>query len=99
MSGQVRRLIELAARPNVTIEVVPFSAGAHPGLKGPFIVFEFADAVDEDVVFVESTQGDFISRGFVEDVASYREQFERLRTVSLSTEDSMALLNKVMAGF
>lgn len=33
----------MAARPNITIQVIPFSAGAHIGLQGAFIIAEFAD--------------------------------------------------------
>ena len=43
MRRQLRRLIEVANRPNITIEIVPFSAGLHPGMKGPFEIIEFAD--------------------------------------------------------
>ena len=41
MRRQVRKLIELAGRPNITVEIVPFSAGVHPGLLGPFVIYEF----------------------------------------------------------
>ena len=36
MRRQLRYLAGVAARPDVTIEVVPFAAGAHPGMNGPF---------------------------------------------------------------
>ena len=49
MRRQVRRLIETADRPNVTIEVVPFSVGIHQGVKGSFAILEFPDAGDDDV--------------------------------------------------
>ena len=52
MRRQVRRLIEMTEKPNVTIEVVPFSAGAHPGLKGSFVILEFPDAGDDDVLYL-----------------------------------------------
>ncbi|WP_035287138.1 helix-turn-helix domain-containing protein [Actinokineospora spheciospongiae] len=43
MIRQLRRLIELNERPNVTLRVVPISAGAHAGLRGPFAILEFAE--------------------------------------------------------
>ena len=42
MSGQVTRLAEVSGLPNVSLRVVPFSAGLHPGLmSGPFVVLRF----------------------------------------------------------
>jgi hypothetical protein len=45
MRGQLGRLIEAARRPNIAIQVIPFGAGAHEGLRGgAFIVADFDDA-------------------------------------------------------
>ena len=51
MKRQLRRLGEMAERPNVRIEMIPFSAGLHAGIKGPFVIMEFADPLDSDVIF------------------------------------------------
>lgn len=96
MRRQVRRLIEVAGRPNVTVEVVPFSAGAHPGLKGPFVALEFPDPADDDVLYLESPRGDLISRDVPEEVLAYREAFERLRVMSLGPEGSTAYLSTAL---
>lgn len=95
MRRQIRRLIEIAERPNVTIEVVPFSAGIHPGVKGSFVVLEFPDAGDDDVLYLESPRGDLISRDTPEDVLGYREAFEELRVMSLGPQGSITYLDKV----
>ena len=42
MSEQIRHLLELTRRPNVTIRVVPFTQGAHAGMDGPFYLLECA---------------------------------------------------------
>jgi transcriptional regulator with XRE-family HTH domain len=95
MRRQLRRLTEIADSPNVTIEVVPFSAGAHPGIKGPFVVLEFPDAADDDVLYLESARGDLISRDVPEEILAYREVFEQLRTMSLGPEGSLIYLAKM----
>ena len=42
MSGQLARLAEVSELPNVSLRVVPFSAGLHPGLmSGPFVILRF----------------------------------------------------------
>ena len=43
MKAQLHRILEVAAAPNVTMQVVPFEAGAHPGLNNAFTLLEFAD--------------------------------------------------------
>jgi transcriptional regulator with XRE-family HTH domain len=93
MCSQIRRLVELAARPNITVELVPFSAGTHPGLKGPFVIIEFPDPADDDVLYVENARGDLISRDVPEEGLAYREAFEQLRRVSLGPEDSVSYLS------
>lgn len=95
MRRQIRRLIEIADRPKVTVEVVPFSAGVHPGLRGPFVIIEFPDPEDDDVLYLENAQGDVIGRDFPEEVSAYREVFEVLRKLSLGPDGSLAYLGKL----
>ena len=61
MSQQLESLVNMAKLPNVTIQVVPFTAGSYPGMKGPFEVVEFDDTPDEIIMFVEEQSGTFIS--------------------------------------
>jgi transcriptional regulator with XRE-family HTH domain len=98
MRRQLVRLVELGRRPNVTIEVVPFSAGAHPGLRGPFVVLEFPDPEDDDVLYLENSGGDLISREESDQVLPYRETFEQLREMSLGPEGSAEYLRQVADG-
>jgi len=62
MLRQIQHLIELNERPNITIEVVPFSAGFHRGLRLPFVVLEFADPEDEAILYLENPHGEAIVR-------------------------------------
>jgi transcriptional regulator with XRE-family HTH domain len=94
MRRQLRRLIEVAEKPNVTLEIIPFSAGLHPGMKGPFEVIEFADPSDNDIVFLESPRGDIISDN-PEETLIYREAFERLGKSSLGPKDSLTRLGRI----
>ncbi|HEY1627611.1 MAG TPA: Scr1 family TA system antitoxin-like transcriptional regulator [Streptosporangiaceae bacterium] len=43
MYAQLRHLADVAARPNVSIQVLPYSAGAHIGLLGAFTIAEAPD--------------------------------------------------------
>jgi transcriptional regulator with XRE-family HTH domain len=96
MRRQIRHLVETAARPNVTIEIVPFSAGTHPGLRGPFVIVELPDPGDDDVLYLEA-RGDLVRGGISEEgeVSAQREVFEQLRELSLGPDGSVAYLGKV----
>jgi Domain of unknown function (DUF5753)/Helix-turn-helix domain len=56
MRGQVRRLLEVAEMPAVTLQVLPFSAGAHDA-GGTFMILRFAELDVPDVVYVEQLTG------------------------------------------
>jgi hypothetical protein len=57
MAEQLQRLIEAAALPNVTIQVLPFSVGVHAGMDGEFTILSYADPADPDVVYLETSAG------------------------------------------
>lgn len=94
MRHQLTQMIELARLPNVTIEVVPFEAGAHPGVLGSFLIFEFPDTADDDALWLEGPLGDLLSRDDPEEILSFREKFEQLRHMSLGPEGSVSFLNE-----
>lgn len=94
MRRQLRHLVEMSERPNLAIEVLPFTAGFHQGMRGSFVVLEFADPADDDVLYVEDPHG-LISIDNDEVILSYREVFERLRNVSLNAKDSAAYIGKL----
>src|SRR6266704_1546867 len=45
MRGQLQRLIDTTKLPNVTLQVLPFGAGAHPAMVGAFSILRFAEVV------------------------------------------------------
>jgi len=53
MRRQLQHLLEAAERPNVTIQVIPFAAGAHAAAGGPFSILRFAERDLPDVVYLE----------------------------------------------
>lgn len=53
MEAQLRRISEAAKQPRVTVQIIPFPAGAHLGMQGPIKHLEFPDPDDDDVVYIE----------------------------------------------
>jgi transcriptional regulator with XRE-family HTH domain len=85
---QMLRLIEMSELPTITIQVLPFSVGAHPALNGSFILLEFADGADQPLAYSEGITGG-VFRNKAENVRHYRLSFEALRELSLSPEESL----------
>lgn len=95
-SKQFRHLVSIAELPGVTIQIVPFTAGLHPGMGGAFEVVEFDDTDDENIVYFEDQRGDFIGDDPAE-ASRYLKAFHLIEEKSLAPADSVALLRKAAA--
>jgi transcriptional regulator with XRE-family HTH domain len=58
MSGQLAAIAEASARTDITVQVLPFSAGAVAGQDGEFVILSFPDDEDPPVAYVEGLMGD-----------------------------------------
>jgi transcriptional regulator with XRE-family HTH domain len=87
MREQLAHLVELSRLPHVTVQVLPFEAGAHPGLSGQFAVLEFTDATDATVVYLEGVNSDLYLEKDT-DVQAYSVMYEHLRAQALSAEQT-----------
>ncbi len=94
MAGQLKHLVEASQWPNVTLQVLPFSSGAHPALMGPFTILEFPERGDPDVVYFDSWGGPIYLEKDKE-VRTCTEAFDRLRAAALSPGDSADLAEQV----
>jgi transcriptional regulator with XRE-family HTH domain len=86
LAEQRRHLLELAQRPDISVRVIPFTAGAHPGVKGGFTVLEPRDPDDPDVVYVEALNGASY-RETAADLERFRALRDRLAGLSIPLED------------
>ncbi|AEY87950.1 MULTISPECIES: helix-turn-helix domain-containing protein [Streptomyces] len=88
MARQLERLMEAARLPQVRLQVLPFAAGAHVGLTGPFVIFSFPSTSDLDVVVLDQlTSSLYLERK--EDLMAYSEAFHTLQFHALSPEESL----------
>ncbi|TQM82784.1 helix-turn-helix protein [Saccharothrix saharensis] len=89
--AQLSRLLELAALPNVQLQIIPTRAGEHVSMGVPFSCFTFDDGFG--AVAVDHLTGTL----FLEeepDVERYRLAFLHLCSAALSPQDTLALLRK-----
>jgi len=94
MRGQLRHLAECAQQGKTTIQVVPYRAGAHAGTTGPFVILDYAEATDPDVVYVETLAGDIYLEE-PSDVERYTIAFDRLRAAALHPDESVQLIERL----
>jgi hypothetical protein len=94
MRRQMLRLAEAVDEPNITLQVLPFAAGAHPGMLGSFHVLRFGQDELPDVVYIDSMAGDLFLDGPA-DVERYTVTFEHLCAIALSPEGSIGLITKL----
>lgn len=91
MREQFDHLRDLAALPHVTLQVLPFVAGAHAGMDGAFVILGFNDAPQEDVVFATNAAGGlFLEKP--EELHRYSLIFDHLRAKALGPEESQAFI-------
>ncbi|MEV0570224.1 helix-turn-helix transcriptional regulator [Dactylosporangium sp. NPDC050588] len=96
MQEQYRKIIDVAALPNVSVRIVPFTAGEHPFMGGPITFLEFPDVAHLDVIYLEGLAGDYYEEQPAE-VKRYRDEFERLETKALSEASTVRLIERLLA--
>ena len=97
MADQLRHFNTIAKHRNVTLQVIPFSIGAHPAMENMFNIIEFGD-VAPSVVYVEGLMGWlFLERE--NDVRRYAQVFKYLCEVALDPKDTIELISEVGARY
>jgi transcriptional regulator with XRE-family HTH domain len=94
MRHQLEHLVNMAAKPGVTIQVLPFASGAHAGHGGPFSILEFPNRTDSEVAYVESVAG-YLYLEKDREVRTRVDAFDRLRAAALSPSASVDLIAEV----
>ena len=87
MREQLEHLVELSHQPHVTVQVLPFEMGAHPGINGQYAILEFPDASDSSVVYIEGVTSDLYLEK-ANDVQKYSVMYEHLRAQALNVDQT-----------
>lgn len=95
MADQCRAVLAASRAPNITVQVLPFEAGPHPGLWGSFVIQVFERESQHDVVFVEGLWGELLLEQNAQ-VARYRGAFQRLVECALTPTRSRARLTAII---
>jgi transcriptional regulator with XRE-family HTH domain len=96
LRGQLEWLAATAARPNITLQVLLFSAGLPPVTAGSFSVLESRATGTPDVVYLENKTRVFYLDSEAE-VQRYEQAFELLSSMALDPESSLEFVRSAAA--
>ncbi|MFF9499056.1 DUF5753 domain-containing protein [Streptomyces sp. NPDC014656] len=94
MRDQLEHLATMAEQPNITVQVLPFSRGAHSGMFGPYLLMSFPQVSAQDLVLTETPTGNIWTEGESE-VVAYRGLFDDARASALPPKESLTLIRRI----
>jgi transcriptional regulator with XRE-family HTH domain len=93
MRAQLERILEVAALPNVTLQVLPFDTGAHASMGTSFELLQFPEAGDTAIVYIEDqTTSQYLETAA--DIERYTLVFDHLRASALSPQQSAVFIGQ-----
>ncbi|MCL7379436.1 helix-turn-helix transcriptional regulator [Streptomyces sp. 35G-GA-8] len=95
MREQLAHLLKMAQRPNVKLQVVPYLAGAHPGMTSAFTIVSFAEPGALDVVHMDTTSTTLWLEGDT-DAAHHGQLFYRISRLGLAQRNSVGLIDGIL---
>ncbi|MEU3282195.1 helix-turn-helix domain-containing protein [Streptomyces antibioticus] len=93
MIEQLEYLLEMSQLPHVTVQLIPFTMGAHPGVSGQYAILEFPDAADSSVVYIEGVTSDLYLEK-PQDVQKYSVMYEHLRAQALNADQTREFIQR-----
>jgi hypothetical protein len=98
MREQLEHLVELSQLPHVTVQVLPFEMGAHPGINGQYAILEFPDTSDSSVVYIEGVTSDLYLEK-ANDVQKYSVMYEHLRAQALNVDHTRQFIADIVKDY
>ncbi|PSK61863.1 hypothetical protein B0E53_06235 [Micromonospora sp. MH33] len=101
MTGQLTRLVEVSELPNVSLRVVPFAAGPHPGsVADSFVILDFpaskgGRSPEPSVVYSESLTG-ALYLDKPDELRAYENAWTGLDALALSEAESRDMIKRVI---
>jgi transcriptional regulator with XRE-family HTH domain len=93
---QLQRIKDVAALDHVKIQIVPFSAGVHPAMKGSFSILEFSEGEEDFALLLEHPSRDELMTSGPE-LKEYLNHFLQLEAFALPAEDTPKVIDRRLA--
>jgi Domain of unknown function (DUF5753) len=94
MQEQLLALLEAARRPRVSLQVIPFSVGAHPGLDSRFVMLQVGDEQTPELIHVEGLTG-VMAYDRPADFAHFVYAWNELSSIALPPTESLQMINRI----
>lgn len=95
MHSQLTRLRELAELPSISLQIMPFSAGAHAAMLGSFVILRLGELPEAKVVYLEDSYGaDYVERPA--QVDRYAVLFDRLCSTALDESGTRRMIEEAV---
>ncbi|WP_337661726.1 MULTISPECIES: helix-turn-helix domain-containing protein [Actinoalloteichus] len=98
MRDQLLHLAGAAEQPKITVQVIPFTRGAHPGMTGPFVVIGFPWLTDPGVAYIEHRSGALYLEQ-PHEIEAHNVAFEHLCALALTPDESARMLRDIAEEF
>ncbi|MCC8249520.1 helix-turn-helix domain-containing protein [Saccharothrix luteola] len=93
---QLQRIKENSMLPNISIRVLPFSAGEHPGLRGSFSILDLAPDGSEQVLVLEEQSRDYVIRDNDDEVTRHLNRFDQLLKLTWSESRTLEFIDELI---
>jgi hypothetical protein len=93
--GQISHLVEITARPNIDVQILPIAAGVYPVPGEAFTCLSFPDPSERALVYLETAVDDRMLEE-TDEVDRYMLKFQQLAAAALSPEDTRTTLKRQM---
>lgn len=90
---QLEHMLKLGQLANVTLQVMPLDAGAHPAQAGPFVILRYSNHIDPDVVYLETHVGGLYLEREIE-LTNYATMMDHLRAHAVDPEGSIDFIHQ-----
>jgi transcriptional regulator with XRE-family HTH domain len=93
MNAQLDHMTRQAELDQITLQVLPYDVGGHPGMAGAFVILQFGEPSAGDVVYIESQAGDLFLESEI-DTDRFTDVFDRLKAHALPPEASVSFIRR-----
>jgi transcriptional regulator with XRE-family HTH domain len=98
MAEQLKRILELAYAGQITVQIIPFDAGAHGSVDSNFELFEFGNGTLTPVVFVQGLVSNLYQERTAE-IERYRDAADHIRDIAVNPRESLLRINSRLKKF
>jgi hypothetical protein len=98
MRQQIEYLKKINENPRVSIQIMPFTVGGYQGMRSPFVVIEFDEAALNDLLYLESVNGEYVKQEEPSETRPYLEQFWDMESKATTKEQLNDFLDEVLNG-